>query len=345
MNHDGLFDIVTYVAEVTDKRSPGDTYKRNKTGVIYPPGKRNNGEETEISSADMLFAIDVAYTVAGRPQYIQNVKPFNSNIKQIPITGESVLVFQTINHESTPTESYPQWYYMYPIAIPSNVNTNILPTLVDDIIQDSKYTPRDVSPLQPYRGDLTIEGRYGNSIRFGSTIDYQNDYSVTGTWSGNKNGDPILIISNGRPYKTDKQFVTEDVSKDNSSLYLTSTQTLNTLKLSQPLTTYGISQGSQFVGVADRVILQAKTEAAVIDANEVVILNTPGDVLIGGDDADQPIPHGSVLEEILMHLANAVLAGTTVSGVMGIPNATLEGIQAIQKIQSLNSTKYKIRKT
>ena len=339
MNHKGLYDITIFMAEVISKRkaSPGDTYERNEN-IEYDRDKTNG--------ADMLFAIDVQYSL-NKENYIElNVKPASANIKQIPIVGENVLIYKSIDHTSRTTEDNPQWYYIpNPIAIPSNLNTNILPTVRDEIKLDEKFVEREVSPLQPYRGDLMLEGRYGNSIRFGSTIDYQNDYSVTGNWRGDKNGDPILIISNGRPYKTDKQFVTEDVNKDNSSLYLTSTQTLTTLKLSKTLNKFGTFRGSQFVGVADRAILRAKTEAAVIDADEAVILNTPGDVLIGGDDANVPIPHGDVLEEILTHLANAILAGTTVSGVLGIPNATLEGIQAIQKIQLLNSKNYKIRKT
>jgi hypothetical protein len=127
-NHDGLFDAVIYVAEVTNKQSAGDTYKRNED-VKYPRGKVDGS----ISGADMLFAIDVRYSINGRNQYLKNVKPANPNIKQIPIVGESILVFQTINHESNLNETFPQWYYMFPIGISSNVNTNIVPTV------DPKY--------------------------------------------------------------------------------------------------------------------------------------------------------------------------------------------------------------
>jgi len=349
MNHDGLFDIVTYVGEVINIKT-GDTYKRNE-GVKYPSGKKVKDEtgkfvKTEINASDMLFSIDVQYTLNGRPQYIYNVKPFNANIKQIPLVGESILVFQAISHETTVDEAYPQWYYMYPISISSNVNSNVFPTIESNTELDPKDVRKEVSPLQPYRGDLMLEGRYGNSIRFGSTVDYQNDYSVTGNWRDGENGDPILIISNGRPYKPDKQFVTEDVSKDDSSLYLTSTQTLSTLKLSKTFVTdkFGTFRGSQFVGVADRTILRAKTEAAVIDANEAIVLNTNGEVLIGGDDAASPLPHGDVLIEVLTDIIQAISAGTIVAGVTGVTNGTASIISAWNSLQSLNSKKYKIRK-
>ena len=188
-NHDGLFHTVIYVAEVKQKTSTGDTYKRNEN-VTYPAGKRivinaetGAKEKTRISAADMLFAIDVQYSQNGRLHFIDNVKPINSNIKQIPIPGESVLIFQSFNHESTPEESYTQWYYLFPMALSSNTNSN-------------------------------------------STIDFKDDYSESGNWRGSRNGDPILVLSNGRQYKENKKFVTEDINTDKSSLYLTSTQKL-----------------------------------------------------------------------------------------------------------------------
>ena len=52
------------------------------------------------------------------------------------------------------------------------------------------------------------------------------------TWSGDTNGDPITIFSNGRINLNDREFVVEDIEKDNSSLYLTSTQKINNLTFS-----------------------------------------------------------------------------------------------------------------
>jgi hypothetical protein len=49
-------------------------------------------------------------------------------------------------------------------------------------------------------GDSLMEGRYGQSIRFGSTAKslshYRNNWSESG-----HNGDPISIIRNGQPEK------------------------------------------------------------------------------------------------------------------------------------------------
>jgi hypothetical protein len=307
-NHNGLFDTVIYTAEVKQKTSTGDTYKRN-TDETYPYGKRmvinqetGAQEKTRISSADMLFGIDVQYSLNGRLQFIENVKPINSNIKQIPIPGESVLIFQSLSHESTLEESYPQWYYMLPMAMSSNTNSNILPT-VGELEFDTKFEESQVSPLQPYRGDFMLEGRYGNSIRFSSTIDFKNNYSEPGNWRGNKNGDPILILSNGRKYKENKDFVTEDINTDQSSLYLTSTQKLPLVlgSKTQPNSLTGCITrngnetnyiGSQLVGVSDRVILKARKDLVVIDSPIGIVLNSTGAIKLGSEDATEPMVHG-----------------------------------------------------
>jgi len=357
-NHDGLFDTVIYVAEVKQKTSPGDTYKRN-TDEIYPAGKRmvinqSTGaqEKTRISSADMLFGIDVQYTLNGRLKFIENVKPINSNIKQIPIPGEAVLIFQSLNHESTLEESYPQWYYMFPMALSSNTNSNILPT-VGELEFDTKFEESQVSPLQPYRGDFMLEGRYGNSIRFGSTIDFKNNYSEPGNWRGNNIGDPILILSNGRKYKENKDFVTEDINTDQSSLYLTSTQKIPLVlgnkdqpnSLTGCITTSGNEtnyNGSQFLGVSDRVILKARKDLAVIDSPLGIILNSTGAIKLGSEEASESMVHGEVLLEVLQSIINQlntmVQCGSSTGTFINLSYAN----KAQKQLQELLSSQYKM---
>jgi hypothetical protein len=357
-NHNGLFDTVIYTAEVKQKISPGDTYKRN-TDELYPAGKRmvinqetGAQEKTRISSADMLFGIDVQYTLNGRLQFIENVKPINSNIKQIPIPGESVLIFQSLSHESTLEESYPQWYYMLPMAMSSNTNSNILPT-VGELEFDTKFEESQVSPLQPYRGDFMLEGRYGNSIRFSSTIDFKNNYSEPGNWRGNKNGDPILILSNGRKYKENKDFVTEDINTDQSSLYLTSTQKLPLVlgSKTQPNSLTGCISpngnetnyiGSQLVGVSDRVILKARKDLVVIDSPIGIVLNSTGAIKLGSEEASESMVHGEVLLEVLQSIINQlntmIQCGSSVGTFINLSYAN----KAQKQLQELLSSQYKM---
>ena len=61
-----------------------------------------------------------------------------------------------------------------------------------------KYFNENLSlqPLLPFEGDTIIEGRFGNSIRFGATAKEANDKTAYSTKG--ETGDPITIIRNGQ---------------------------------------------------------------------------------------------------------------------------------------------------
>lgn len=82
---------------------------------------------------------------------------------------------------------------------------------------------KDIKPLLPFEGDIIFEGRFGQSIRFGSTVKNENLWSSEG-----ENGDPITIIRNGQPSNISKGWIPtlEDINLDQSSIYLTSNQKL-----------------------------------------------------------------------------------------------------------------------
>ncbi len=212
------------------------------------------------------------------------------------------------------------------------------------------FKRKSISPIQPYEGDVLIEGRTGNSIRFSSTISTNypaSYYFKKPTWSGNdaSAGDPIIILSNRTINKDKREFVVEDIEQDTSSLYLTSTQQLDTFKLSNELTVNNNFVGSQLIGSADRVILRAKNDIAVLDSKKGIVLNTPGDIKLGDDSADQSMVHGEVLTRIINKLARAILAGGTASGAMVTSNAATLLTDISADLEELTSKKYKIKKT
>ncbi len=94
----------------------------------------------------------------------------------------------------------------------------------------------NIHPLLPYEGDTIYEGRFGNSIRLGSTV---NTAALKNNWSNGtgKDGDPITIIRNGQgPLPTDPWVpTTENVNNDMSSIYLTSTQQISRFTLASNL--------------------------------------------------------------------------------------------------------------
>jgi len=312
-------------------------------------------------NTDKLFAIKVRTVTSLFNNEVFNVRPSNINLKQIPLVGEFVLIYKTFNEYTSKSRRREGWYYVTTIDIHSNINENLLPGITGDLtdteinnIKPGKtFKSKAVSPLQPYEGDFLLEGRHGNSIRFGSSINTSYPakyYHASPTWlspSADNDGDPIIILANGRKNLTNKEFVIENIEQDASSLYLTSTQYLDTLTLSKDLTIHNSGYiGSQFIGAADRIILRAKKDIAVIDSDMAIVLNTPGEIYIGGEDADESMVHGLVLSRIINLLVNAISAGGTApdGGIVRTNAAALLG-QVQDLLVDMNSTNYKIKKT
>jgi len=282
------------------------------------------------------------------------VIPFNNNIKQIPLVGEHVLIVQGFSAENKADTIYTQWYYLASFSLNSNVNANLLPGISPSNIQyvpKTSFGEKEISLLQAYEGDTLMEGRFSNSIRLSSTIK-GGVYSTQPSWLGTQSGDPIIILSNGKSYKKDS-YVVESIRDDKSSIYLTSTQKISMLlgdtRNKNPLSCYLPAESqfdkSQFIGTADRVILKAKTDIAIIDSPKAIVLNTSGEIKLGSDTADQPMVHGdvllTVLQKILNQLNTPIQCGTMSGTFLDRSNITA----AQQELQKLLSKKYYINKT
>ena len=266
-------------------------------------------DKSSVGNTNSLFAIKIRTCGDYFNTRIIIAKPGNISNKQIPLIGEFVLVYKTFNELTTTTQWRETWYYLTTISVQSSINENMLPGIssnssqqeIQNIKPGKTFEQRVISPLQPYEGDTLLEGRWSNSIRLGSSIASSpaGHYYKSAPWSSNNPGDPIIVLSNGRNNKTKKEFVVENIEQDAASLYLTSTQQLNDLKITKPLTVHNSFDGSQFVGIADRIILRAKRDLAVIDSELGIVLNTPNNIYIGGEKASQPLVHGDVLLDVL----------------------------------------------
>ena len=282
------------------------------------------------------------------------VIPFNNNIKQIPLVGEHVLIVQGFSAENKADTIYTQWYYLAAFSLNSNVNANLLPGISPSnslYVPKTSFGEKETSLLQAYEGDTLIEGRFANSIRLSSTIK-GGVYSTQPSWRGTQSGDPIIILSNGKSYKKDS-YVVESIRDDKSSIYLTSTQKISMLlgdtRNKNPLSCYLPAESqfdkSQFIGTADRVILKAKTDIAIIDSPKAIVLNTSGEIKLGSDTADQPMAHGDVLKSVLQKILNQlnvnIECGTMCGGFTDLTNVT----EAQNELNNLLSQKYYINKT
>lgn len=266
--------------------------------------------------------------------------PISTNFLQMPVPGELVFVFQGVKPETNTTTTTYEWYYLPPFPVRTNIRENILPIVTDDI----KNTKKTTAPLQSYEGDLLIQGRFGNTFRLGSTIK-TTDYTKAPTWSGAIENDPLIILANKNNNSTAVDV--ENIQTDKSSLYLTTTQKINNIKLSKPLSKSGpvnTYARPQCIISADRVILQAKTDNVIIDAKRRVTINSQ-ETRIGSEGASIPIPKGDILQQIINLLIQAIQSGVTgPAGIYSATNGTSQLGQALSLLAQLNSTNHYINK-
>ena len=202
--------------------------------------------------------------------------PFDINFKKIPLIGEIVYILSGPSPETLleGDSNKTQFYYLNPISPWNSNHLNLLPSpssgnskSTDTVDTNSvtsgienntetqieQPTPGktfeekdDVRNLFPNEGDTIIEGRFGNSLRFGSTARQPQDKkSIESPWSTEgQNGQPITILRNGQT-QTDLPFnnwfpIYEDVQNDDSSIYMTSGQTIPVRLGSTNFASFGI---------------------------------------------------------------------------------------------------------
>ena len=180
------------------------------------------------TTADRLFSLKVRSCSTYFNDRIIIARPSNINMKQIPLVGEFVLIYKTFNQQATTDVWREAWYYVSSIDIQSSMNHNMLPGLSDGAVQTDidntlpgkTFEQQIISPLQPYEGDFLIEGRFGNSIRFGSSVNTAYPagyYYKSNPWftpGDDTGGDPIIVLSNGRNNLPGKEFVVENAEQD-----------------------------------------------------------------------------------------------------------------------------------
>ena len=186
-------------------------------------------------------------------------RPLFSYIKHYPLINEIVLILTTTD-KTIYGSGFNTTYYLPNINIWNHPHHNALPSIndlkVNEGDQQADYEeiesgivrrPKDggtdiklgdyfleknkLKPLLPFEGDHIIEGRFGNSIRFGSTTKQGiNDWSFS---DPELVGSPITIIRNGQSQVVDDiswMHTVENINTDASSIYLTSNQSISNFK-------------------------------------------------------------------------------------------------------------------
>ena len=237
--------------------------------------------------------------------------PAFPNIKQYPLINELVPIIYLTDIDVTKNTTSVVAYYLPPInvwnsqvhnAIPSaNIlpnsqlknyqqveagSSNIISAETVDINLGNTFIEQNVAnihPLLPYEGDIIYEGRFGNSIRLGSTV---NNAKIPNTWSSvGENGSPITIIRNGQGrVDTDSwEPTTENVNNDNSSIYLGSTQQIPLAPASSIENSYAKStkpenvnkySGNQIILNSGRLVFNSKDDSIILGAKKSIHLTS-----------------------------------------------------------------------
>lgn len=204
--------------------------------------------------------------------------PMFSFIKQYPVLNETVLIMVGPTEKLNDRYTRQQFFYFPPYSLWNNPNHGAFPNMseyaefLNNYVNNPGYSgdstkspefplgstfqeKEGIRNLQPFEGDIILQSRFGQSIRFGSTVPVLKGKN---TWSNSgNNGSPITIITNQQAsrtglYKFDP--TVEDINRDGTSIYLTSTQQINILGLSDfPLNSFGVSINPVITNTAETI--------------------------------------------------------------------------------------------
>ena len=202
--------------------------------------------------------------------------PLDTNVRKVPLINEIVFIMSgpSRNIALEGNSDAIDFYYTNAISIWGRSHLNMLPSNsstskntdtvpkedVERGIENNKDSqvvePKpgntfeekaNIRNLFPNEGDVIIEGRFGNSIRFGSTAKQsEENKNVESPWSTEgKEGNPITIIRNGQSQVDLPNFnnwfpIYEDIQNDDSSIYMTSGQTIPVVLASNNFASFGI---------------------------------------------------------------------------------------------------------
>ena len=252
-------------------------------------------------------------------------KPLLANIKTFPLKNEIVFLIRLPDTDSlnnlTDNETYyyltliSMWNHPHHNAFPNPLNNSTIPEsqkkdyksieegnirrVTDNSTEinlnstnnsGGKFVERiNIHPILPFTGDNIFEGRFGNSIRLGSTIKSNSQYKNNWSTSGNE-GDPIIVIRNGQPTNSSDEGwlpVVENINNDLSSIYFTSTQKL---PINVSSTNYtGIRNEyipvfpqsynlPQVILNSGRLLLNSTTDSILLSSKKVISLSAIEDI-------------------------------------------------------------------
>jgi len=306
----------------------------------------------------------MAISSKNEKDYVE-LKPLDTNIKEYPLPGEFVIAVDYFGLK----------YYTQKINYSNSVNSNSYPGLTrwttsiqkEFKIVDFKENSK-IRQLQAEEGDIIFNGRFGQSIRFGSNITEKiKDDNTIDSDTGKENS-PNIIIRTGQSdpkWDLDKfvnRPVLEDINNDNSSIWMTTNQTV-------PFKPSSVSKiknqfvkkfdGNQIILNSDRMIFNSRLDNTYIfsnkivdiSANEEIVLQIPekGAVKLGDAEAVQPVLGGDQTMKLFDKLLGVIsefciqISGAVGGGNIGIPvPLTQINVAAVQLNSSILALKLRL---
>jgi hypothetical protein len=219
--------------------------------------------------------------------------PLYPNQKYFPLPGEIVLLMDLPSAPSPITGKTEETYYLTTINAWNSPQFNGLFLNEDkSLLYDSFNEDQDFRGLQTFEGDYILEGRFGNSIRFGSTNKSgDQDLSPWSTNPGELDNNPIILITNKHNFKLpNSDLYIEDINKDGASIYLTSQQlvplNIGNVKLSNitsPIAPFFYIDPQVIIN-ADRTIISSKKDEVLIFGKKGVEIYSQGAIYFQSDE-------------------------------------------------------------
>jgi len=240
----------------------------------------------------------------------QVAKPLFPSVSAVPLINEIVYILYLPDTNIQTNVTTGTYYYFQSVNIWNSTHHNAVPnpylneSIPESQKQDYQQTETgnirrvtdgsteielgdtfqerlDIRNLLPYEGDYIYQGRWGNTIRFGSTV---LDAPIPNPWSSvGESGDPITIIKNGQHEEDTDPWEpqVEDINTDLSSIYLTSTQALPIGVASKNYNSYFSAptatnefDSEQVVINSGRILFNSKDDNILLSSFDTINLNS-----------------------------------------------------------------------
>ena len=256
--------------------------------------------------------------------------PLDAFSRKYPLKNEIVLILEGPKDNSTRSDKEVKNYYTFIYSTWNSAHHNATPYAEGaanyDVDLGYSFKERqDVPSLYPNHGDHIIQGRYGNSIRFGGHSGTYNDITTE-----ENNNFPFTLISNGKFPSYNKSLHTyEGINGDASSIFLTSDHKVDITQArtknesaKKKATIASEYKGAQIILNSNRLIFNSKLDDILLSSRRSITatgldINLDGKDYIGLDAEKIYLGKAPKNKEMTEGLPQPVILGDQLERLLG----------------------------